>query len=1320
MADEFGAGLASFFGADAPADVAAPQAAPQPATDASGALHTFGQGLNRLMNGPSYHAPDPEMTPLDQTADVLQQRVKRANDIAANPLLQVFNPEGVAKARAFVPQATEQLQKIRQQKADMIANRTEAQTLGLAPGQVPDEASRADRVAVAQSEALKGNLRVFKGLQAVDPTAAAAIQDQVYNAVGGHLTKAQLAFDSLSGMQNQGQYAAKLNQLRQNGTLGDLEAMGLKVPASFDAFSNGKGIASQTLREARIGLDTIRQKLEERNTYIPMEEKEAKTYAGSIKTVYGDDINAGPWSRNAAAGTRGMVVNGGGDARDLRTKYALASPEQRKALKEEIELAVPKEEREKFRAFNRMHTLAEPTEAQKKNGDVLNTNPNVQQGIAEGLASMLRGGSGGANPSLLNIELSKRGAVQGFLDAMKSNYAGGINTLSGEQVRAYLTTLTQQQQRDVIDGIKQWNDASIIDRVGSIAKRAGALGLDAAAIGFGSNEAAGAVQAALDEGRQAQIERMLPYMQPIGSGNGVLQLGAQHAGVGAQPMPAGTQNTTQLSGAPLQTPVQQATNPAPPSPGGSGGQPSPPSPVRGSTLTPPTPGQPGEGSSSHTVAGVQVTAPMPGGASPDYVARLQRIESGNERSPWTAGAKGSSASGAFQFINSTWAANKPPGAPARAADATPEQQTQALANLTAKNAVSLKGAGVPVNDTTLYVAHNLGSGGASQLLSASPTQDARSIVGEAAARNNPLFFKGRPTVATVLQRYQDEMDKAPAGGTRSAQPSTAGAPASFFDRLTGRQPGEVAKVEGTGIQGDHVASPEERAGSPVVEYAPAIGSTVGAITGAGVGPVGTIGGGAAGGAAGQAFQDWMRGNAQNPAAIAKQAALGGVLGVAPAGRPILGAAARVAGVAGTEAGAAAIEGKSGPDVTDVALKGAAYALGGEALGKFIGYLGPAAHKVISNYTDKAQVALSEQAGKLAEARKVLETEQPKLPGANGASTPNPKYEAAQAEADKATQYIKDHGQNPDDMVYAYDSAKAGTSTGEAATMRKATIEKAEVSKGYDQLRQDMKDQGVGKVKANQAVPEGPLAQLRTSENPTGKVAEEFRRDAEHAEMLIKAPAANWGEKWRQLQNAGSELIDKRMAFLANADKPSAKAMDRLFEGVRNQQKAVAEYVFGPEKGRQVIRTLEGLDKRYAQIMTATQGLKYEKMQSVLATGNTPAARELEANFKAFAKDDPSAIRAFNAMKAGARGNVASEAKLMAPLIAAETVLHGVPTLSMAFGGYRLAKMMQGYMNARVLGKEVKFKDFLRQELSARGPSVAAEGAQRAAVMQPAQ
>jgi hypothetical protein len=202
-------------------------------------------------------------------------------------------------------------------------------------------------------------------------------------------------------------------------------------------------------------------------------------------------------------------------------------------------------------------------------------------------------------------------------------------------------------------------------------------------------KAKGVVSDQIEKGRIEQIERMLPNHQAIGGGDGVFQLGAQRPGAGAVAAPPGTQPMTQLPGAqPLQTPVQQSTQGPPPGPAPtSTGRCSPASWSRPTGTSRPGNPVPGRGPRApQTIAGQTVNVALPPGASPDYVKRMQRVETGNEKDPWTAKAGNgpdgkplSSAGGAFQFINSTWAASKPPGAPDSAKAATPQQQAEALA-----------------------------------------------------------------------------------------------------------------------------------------------------------------------------------------------------------------------------------------------------------------------------------------------------------------------------------------------------------------------------------------------------------------------------------------------------------------------------------------------------------------------------------------------------------------------------------------------------------------------------------------------------------------
>jgi hypothetical protein len=113
---------------------------------------------------------------------------------------------------------------------------------------------------------------------------------------------------------------------------------------------------------------------------------------------------------------------------------------------------------------------------------------------------------------------------------------------------------------------------------------------------------------------------------------------------------------------------------------------------------------------------------------------------------------------------------------------------------------------------------------------------------------------------------------------------------------------------------------------------------------------------------------------------------------------------------------------------------------------------------------------------------------------------------------------------------------------------------------------------------------------------------------------------------------------------------------------------------------------------------------------------------MESAFKSFAGGDPGAMRAFNAMKAGAP----ADWKLMLPVIAGELSANaaGIPTLgalsataAAGIGGQRIYRVMRQYMNAKVLGQPVQFKDFFMKDLQDDGTLQALTGsaAQRGAV-----
>lgn len=186
-------------------------------------------------------------------------------------------------------------------------------------------------------------------------------------------------------------------------------------------------------------------------------------------------------------------------------------------------------------------------------------------------------------------------------------------------------------------------------------------------------------------------------------------------------------------------------------------------------------------------------ARMGGAAIPaggNYVTNTVAVENNPNRPDYTPDARNprSSATGDGQFIDRTWlefaAAN-----PQRfqgmtrdqilAARGNPELSREAIGWYAQRNTPELQRAGVPVNDTTLALAHRFGPGDAPRVIQADPNTPMERIVSAQVMQANP-DLQGR-TAGQVVQQYGQRFgsgttaapqDAAPAGGQQA--PAQAG------------------------------------------------------------------------------------------------------------------------------------------------------------------------------------------------------------------------------------------------------------------------------------------------------------------------------------------------------------------------------------------------------------------------------------------------------------------------------------------------------------------------------------------------------------------
>lgn len=151
-----------------------------------------------------------------------------------------------------------------------------------------------------------------------------------------------------------------------------------------------------------------------------------------------------------------------------------------------------------------------------------------------------------------------------------------------------------------------------------------------------------------------------------------------------------------------------------------------------------------------------------------YYRKLKRKESGGNL---TAKNPNSTATGPAQFTEGTWKslmARHPELGLTANGRTDPYQSDRALRVFTEENREALQGAGIPVSEKSLYLAHFLGAGGAIKAWNAPPDMPADRVLPEAAKANKEVFYNqdGSPksmaeVIANQTRSFAGDIGPAP-------------------------------------------------------------------------------------------------------------------------------------------------------------------------------------------------------------------------------------------------------------------------------------------------------------------------------------------------------------------------------------------------------------------------------------------------------------------------------------------------------------------------------------------------------------------------------
>ncbi len=953
----------------------------------------FGSAISKLTGAPNYSV-DPNASPLDQSESLLQQRIQRAGEVASDPIRQFFNPVGVAKVRDMVPQLTEQLQTIQKQKQSQADVRSTAVNWGLSN---PAQFGPAATDTTLANEALRqwkdeGNFNAYKALSGLSPewkNRADLYMPDAMAKFGQHVEGVQkgiTALNAAANVRSEAAYKAARDQVIKDN---DLQSIGIKpdaIPQTRDEWMKARGALQTQYTQAARTINAFQMRQDQLNQATPITDEKV---AGRIEGVY--QFGNG----EAIPGFRAVQLPGYGDvqgvmgppgSRDIANRgvtWSNAAPEQIKTVREQLNAEEVKGAISKYKMSRYFYNTASNDKMYKSAAGLALISDElgaIGRDVAEG--SKAAGSIG-----LTKMLEAKYGTVDNARNKLQTEYAALKEWLGKGGAQSRLAPPAIQGIKDVAafkhaEALKEVND-----RIAQPLETAGRYGMVLKNMGLDKEVIEGSeLRSSYDKALKAGNREIDSYpMVTVGDRRVMLPTGSNVPGAKVAPLDHGPEPAVQPNAAPpvnsslpsggngpsVTTPAGGAAPsiqnpPALVAPASGAGGPPPATPVSLSGpaggVQPPIGDNPGR---FGLPSGMALNSPQ---ALEAAANRTMQIESGTKPGQTTGSYKGLA----------QWSDAEMKQHGITDPDDIKQNRAALMQDIQAR-AAKLQQAGLPATPANVYLMHQQGEAGALAHLqnpAGKAWQNVRQFYGSDAVAKQAVWGNMTPE---MLRQFQGGIDSVTSGdftrlwdarynGTdngkadiasaagrrtglsglnRTAPRSEEPAQPGIFTRMR-QAAGDLTRAEAG--PGSTVLPGSDQGLAAVTEYAPMIGSTIGAVGGSVAGPAGTVVGGAAGGAAGQALKDRLQGREQNLREIAKQSLLGGALSVASGARPIVAAGARVLGTGAVEGGDAALHGADVVDSAVEAGKGGLAAAGGEALGRFVGFLGREAHQFVSRYT----------------------------------------------------------------------------------------------------------------------------------------------------------------------------------------------------------------------------------------------------------------------------------------------------------------------------------------------------------------------------------